>query len=337
MSPPDRLRHIIQKQERMVLYGVLGFGGFGLLTVLMGAFILFDDPAGLVVILFGLIFIGAAVLVVRLFSPAEGKRHVAVGGDEFAAARHDGTPSRRTSTFLIEVDEDATAEEVAAAEAAYHARRFAERNDWVDGRIEAESQRSGGAHKLAAFVWTIFAMLAVGAALIWGDIAWFVAAGGVLVASALVFKTVKEAAQLRKFGESAFVMAPGSAKLGGALEGVVETSIPYDRMPEGGFRLVLSCERRWEEHTTESSASPTRTILRVDDIWTTEAHVEPEAAGAGLAAKVTIPIPDDLPPSTLGRENEGVFWELEIHGRAPGLDYAAGFSVPVLAADQTVL
>lgn len=332
-DPSDMLRN----HALYIRLGSWAFKLFGAAVVVMGVVTTFNDPAGLFVILFGLAFVGAGWLTKKLFSPSEGKRFVAVQSNAFTTVRRDGTTAARRSAVLIEVDEDASDDEVSAARTDWAESRFADRPDWVSGRIEAEGQRRRGMFRLAAILWSAFAAAGIAAALIWGDIAWFVAAGATIVATMLSFAAIRDHLRYRKFGATTFVMRPGSARIGGALAGRVETSMSYDRQPSGGFSLTLLCERRWEERTSAASGQPTRTVRRTETIWRAAAQAKPEAAGQGLAARVAFDLPDGAPPSTLGDANEGVFWELRVAAEAPGMDYGAQFLVPVLAPDAKTL
>ena len=113
----DRIEALLRSQDKFVRYGAWAFYGFGAFVVLMGVITVLDDPAGFIAILFGLIFIGAGWAMGRLFQTPAGKRRVAASADSFSARRHDGRVSAHTSVVTIDVDEDASEAEVAAARA----------------------------------------------------------------------------------------------------------------------------------------------------------------------------------------------------------------------------
>ena len=331
--PDDRLKGLLPKGPGGL--GVLAFrvfAAFGALMVLGGVALAFDDPGGFALMIFGLVFIAAGLLARRLFTPAEGKTFVSIPEDGFQARRLDGLQETVTRSVLIEVPEDASPEAVAAATSAWAAERFAARPDWVEGRILQEAERRGGMHRLAAGVWTVFALGALGAALLWGDIAWLFLLGAAPIAAGLVFMAVRDVVRRRRFGRSVFLMDATPARLGSTLAGAVQTEIPAGRPPKGGFRVELRCIRRWEESVGSHSAAATRTRLRTETIWETTAESRPAVGETGrLAAPVRIEIPADVPATSLSGMNEGVFWELEISAKAPGLDYGARFILPVLS------
>lgn len=332
---PNPFDALARDHDRVIKLASWAFAGFGAAVVLMGVLLVFDDPAGFIVIPFGLAFVGAGWLVRRIFMTPEGKRRIQVSTDAFVTTRRDGRIGETRTTYFVDVDADATDAEIEAAKAAWAERRFANRPDWATGRILAEGERRGGMYKLAAILWLAFALVSLATAWIWGGIAWLLAPGACGVAGALTFFAFRSALRRRKFGESAFEMATTPARLGGRLRGVIETGIPLDQSLPDGFRLTLRCERRWEEQSSAGRGAATDTVMRVESQWEAEAGASPHAVGAGLAAPVDFEIPSDLPPSTLGQVNSGVFWELEIYAETPGLDYGARFVLPVLAPDRT--
>jgi len=331
--------------KRLLPDGPTGLGGlafrvfvaFGVVMVLGGLALAFDDPGGFALMAFGLVFVGAGSLARRLFMPAKGMKYAAIPEDGFQTRRMDGLHGTVARSVLIEVPEDASPAAVAAATAAWGAERFAARPDWAAGRILQESERRGGMHRLAAGVWTVFALGALGAALLWGDIAWLVLFGATPIAAGLVFVAIRDVVRRRRFGRSVFLMETTPARLGRPLAGAVQTELPAGRPPKGDFRIALRCFRRWEESVGAHSAAATNTRLRSETIWETEAESRPAVGEAGkLSAPVRIDIPADLPAASLSGMNDGVFWELSVSAKAPGLDYGARFLLPVLCPETQV-
>lgn len=320
--------------------GVLAFRvfvAFGGLMILGGLALAFDDPGGFALVVFGLVFVGAGLLARRLFTPAKSMKYAEIPEDGFQTRRMDGLHGTVERSVLIEVAEDADPEAIAAATSAWAADRFAARPDWVAGRVLQETERRGGMHRLAAGVWTVFALGALGAALLWGDIAWLVLMGAAPVAAGLVFMAVRDGRRRRRFGRSLFLMETTPGRLGRALVGAVQTEIPAGRPPIGGFQVALRCYRRWEESVGSHSASPTRTRLRTETIWETTAASRPAVGESSkLAAPVRIDVPADLSPTSLSGANDGVFWELEVSAKTPGLDYGARFLLPILRPETEV-
>lgn len=314
---------------RLGFWVFTGFGGF---MVLGGVFLTFDDPAGLAVIAFGLIFVGAGYLARRLFTAPSGKKSIVVAEDAFQTRRRDGRTTAISSGIVIHVDADAGPDEIAAATAAWAAAQYAaQRSDWATGQILAEGERRRGLYVLAAIVWGGFAVCALGVALIWGDIAWFVFAGAAPIAVLIAAQAARDGMRRRKFGRSLFLMQSPPARLGAVFEGDVQTSLPYDRMPQNGFQLELACIRRWEEQSNVSGGGRPSTVQRTETLWRDAAPAKPAAgANGGLKAPVRFQLPESAPPTTLGRENVGIVWELTVQADMEGLDYRARFIAPVL-------
>lgn len=306
------------------------FMGFGALVAVMGVVTSFDDPAGIFAILFGLVFVGAGYLMRRLFAVPEGQKAVAIEGHTAGIATWDGRAGTRSQSSVIQVDADASETEVAEARAAWLRARWAERPDWVAGTIRSDDAKHGGLARLAAGLWSAFALAALVAALIWGDIAWLVAAGSALVALGLMVNAVRMALRRRKFGDSVLRLAQTPLALGGQLEGEVTTGVPRRMRLADGFAVAVRCSHRWQE--TTGSGSTRRTRYRRDTLWETSTR-HPGATHAGSDG-VTVPIafalPENQPPATLGGGNEGILWELSVVASVPGIDFAATFELPVL-------
>jgi hypothetical protein len=306
------------------------FMGFGTLVVAMGIVTVMDDPAGFFAILFGLVFVAAGFLTRRLFAVPEGKKAVAVEGHAADIATRDGRGGTRTQSSVIHVDENATEAEVAAARAAWLRARWAERPDWAEGVIRSDDVKHGGLAVLAAGLWSVFALGALGAALIWGDIAWLVAVGAGVVALGFIVNAARMTLRRRKFGDSRLRLERTPLALGGRLAGEVATGVPRGMRLADGFAVTLRCVHRWEE--TTGSGDNRRSHMRRDTLWeTTARHPGATRAGSGgVVVPVAFALPGDQPPATLGGGNEGIVWELSVSASVPGIDYAASFELPVL-------
>lgn len=333
---PSPISNRFRNPDSLGKLGFVAFSAFGAVNVVVGIFLAFDDPGGFAVIVFGLFFIGAGYLARKLFTAPPGQKSIVIEESAFQTTRLDGRGSSVASGTVIHVDENADAEAIEAAKAAWAAKRYAAgRPDWATGQILAEGERRGGLYKWAAIVWGGFALAALAAALTWGDIAWFILAGAAPISGLIAFQAIRDRARRRKFGRSLFLMQDPPARLGGPFEGVVQTSIPYDRMPQGGFSLKLSCIRRWEESAESESGPGTR--QRSEPVWTDTATAAAEAGkSSGLSATVRFDLPADAAPTTLGQLNTGYVWELSVTAEMDGLDYQARFQAPVLDPDMRI-
>lgn len=313
------------------------FTGFGVVAVVGGIVLALDDPGGLALVAFGVIFIGAGWAAKRIFSPPEGKKAVTIQEDAFSATRLDGRASTVSRSAVIHVDEDASEEEIEAAKAAWSEERFAARPDWASGRILAEAERSGGLHALAAGLWSFFAALAIGAGFLWGGMAWFVAAGTTGIAIVLSYLLAMARIRRKKFGRSVLCLDPCPARLGAGFAARLETEIAAGMAPDDGFLFKLKVDRRWEESNSSASARPTETTYRAETLFETETRAAPfSRPGGGPAAEAKFDLPEDLPPTTLSGANEGIFWRVTVEARMQGVDYQTEFIIPVLAAGTPI-
>ncbi len=317
------------------------FIAVGGLAIAGGLLLAMDDPGGLALSAFGVVFAGIGWLIRRKTVPPQGQKAVVIGEDAFSGRRKDGQQANVRRGVVIHVDEDASAAEVAAAKADWARQRFAERPDWIEGRILAESERSGGLHMLAAALWIGFALLTVGASLIWGGVAWLVAAGACGLAAILSGMLVFQLLRRRKFGDNVLVLGQAPLRLGQVLEARVLTQLPHTMVPAEGFQVRLRCQRRWEESTDLGPTThPTEKRLRVETLWEGEAQaagVADTSRKGNLNVPVRFAVPGDLPATTLSQLNMGIFWDLRVEAKMPGLDFATRFVIPVLDAGTEVL
>lgn len=318
----------LQRGEGFDLPTVVGavFGVFGLAIVAVGIGLTVDDPAGLFVIGFGLVFVGVGYLAWRLFRTPPGMKAVAVSSL---------TVGGRSQTTLIHVDADASEAEVEAARAGWTAEQLAARPDWAAGRIAADEARGRNVMFYAAGLWAVLAVgLGAAAWFAADDFFWFAAAIAGLGAIGLAVGGIVRRRRLAKFGASHLVLAALPARLGATLEGRVESGIGPRAAPAGGFTVTLRCVHRYER--TVRTGDNRRTERHRDVLWQAETQAEGRhvARHPGLVVPVAFDVPADQPASTLGG-GDGILWELAISAAVPGLDYAATFELPVLAPEAT--
>ncbi len=211
----------------------------GGLAIAGGLLLAMDDPGGLALSAFGVVFAGVGWLMRRKAAPPQGRKAVVIGEDAFSGRRKDGQQANVRRGVVIHVDETASEAEVAVAKADWARQRFAERPDWMEGRILAEAERSSGLHMLAAGLWIGFALLALGAGLIWGGVAWLMAAGACGLATILTGMLAFQLLRWRKFGDNVLVLGQTPLRLGQVLEARVLTQLAPTMVPAEGFQVRL--------------------------------------------------------------------------------------------------
>ena len=263
----------------------------------------------------------------RVFEAPEGKKFVSTHVQKLRLR----WGSRTTSEMTL-VEEDATDTEVREARDAWYA---GGRPDWQTGRILEDDAHQRGVLDLAIAVWIVVTLVMLGVALVWGDLTvWLLTmgfAGFTLLLMAYRFRSWLRA---RRFGTSEFVMDSCPAILGKRLAGHIEAGVPPHQQPKEGFSLELSCVRRYE--TTEGWGDERRIRQHRDVLWSQQAPtgVFGEAHELGVKIPVSFDLPDDLPESRPGDPSEDVRWQLAVDGRLSGIDFHAGFGLPVFSEQR---
>ncbi|MEQ9641094.1 MAG: hypothetical protein RIM84_13815 [Alphaproteobacteria bacterium] len=304
------------------------FMGFGAIAVAGGIVLTFDDPGGIALIVFGLVFIGAGWLARRLFATPDGMKKVAVTSHTLSTQ----TGSRNQTTY-IHVPEDASDDEVAAARADALAGEVESRDDWASGRIEAQESRAGNWYFIAAILWSVLCVILAVVAWLWEAFIWLPAAAVGVCAVGLWVLAVRNRMRQQKFGVSHFAVDQMPARPGGPLTGTIETGVSKASPPADGFRVRLRCLHRYESQVRMGN-SERHSTRRVTDVkWEGEAAVAGHASARhdGLTVAVAFDLPADQPVSTAWHSTNGVRWELEVSAAMPGIDYKATFVVPVQA------
>lgn len=309
------------------------FVGFGCLMIAVGVWVFFTAGAdGLWAMAFGVVFVGAGLLVRKLMAVPAGKREIAVEerGAAIATAGGSGTRVQRT---LIQVDANASEADVARAREAWIRAHLARRPDWTSGRVVEDDARNRGTGRGMAIAWTGLALILAIVAAVTGEGFFWVAAVVIGAAAAvMIFRVVRAAKRQRKFGTSQLVLARTPVALGARLSGTVLTGV--STQTPARFRLVLECAHRWEESV--GSGDDRRTRYHRDVLWRAEAQTFGQARddAPGTAVPVEFELPSDRPGTTLGGGSEGISWALGVSAPLPGLDFGATFTLPVLPADE---
>lgn len=311
------------------------FTAAGFVMVAGGLALAFEEPGGLALSAFGLVFVGAGWLMRRLFTAPEGQRAVMVGTQTVGIANADGTGGARSQGAVVYVDEDADDEQVRRAEARWYRERFAARSDWVEGRVRCDDQRLGAAPFVAPALWAaLTAGLSLAAAYLDDFIVLFaVVAGG--VTAFMIGLAVRTAFHRRRFGGSYLALKTCPVIRGDRLEATVQTGIDARQALPEGFRAQLRCVHvRVERRNRASDSRPD--VHHRDVLWESDRVRAERAAWDGLhhGAWVSIAVPGAPPSTSLSSDTEGVRWELDVSAKLSGLDYGVTFRVPVLSEDE---
>lgn len=300
------------------------FGAAGLFCLIGGISAARDDPAGLLVVAFGAIFIAAGWYGRTRFATPKGMKRVALETLSATVSDRHGD-SRVSSETYVFMAKDADEAAVVAVRRDWAAAAFRRRPDWLSGRIEPEATRGGATMRRRALI--VAALALAFAALGWFAATPFFLMAGLAAAVALTcaWKAAGQAARRRKFCDAVFAMRAFPVAPGDPVEGVIETKAPRRAFTDGAFRVTLACERSLRYLGRDE----TRT--RTDTLWS-DAMTVRAAGETALTAPIRFDTPADLPGATLARGGEArVAWLLTVEADAPGVDFRAGFTLPVIA------
>lgn len=200
------------------------------------------------------------------------------------------------------------------------------RPDWADGRIESGSRKRLAFVLFFALLWNAIAMPAPFFA--WpaiteqGERAALLVFVFPLVGLFLVVWAVRELIRHRKFGVPVLELASTPGVIGHGISGEVCVSAPLE--PYGGFAAKLVCVRR----VTTGSGKNRSTSERI--LWQEERQVtDGRREYNRTLIPVSFPIPADALDSDDSNPNNQIVWRIEVGADVPGVDFAAGFEVPV--------
>jgi hypothetical protein len=205
------------------------------------------------------------------------------------------------------------------------------RTDWNRHVIPAMAARHALLVGFIAWVWNLFgvfliAMLLSRPAPTFGERA--MVTGWVLVGFALLLAFAHAFISARKSGGSAFHTQHPAGRVGGVLEGRVET--PTDLRYATALRVRLACLAQLSLPVSPvggaATAHPEKTL------WQAEEVIE-SGRRTWNGRTTVIPVHFEIPSHRLPTgAHEGwrpVFWRLVVEAELPGIDYFAAFEVPV--------
>ena len=221
------------------------------------------------------------------------------------------------------------AEAALAREARHPEAPWLWREDWAARRITDASVAQMGFAWAFAILWNLVsapaAVIGVRAALREGNRAAMIALLFPVVGVGLLVWAIRITIRRRRYGTSVLELGTLPAVIGHALEGTLHT--PAGLRPPEGFRVVLSCIRR----STSGSGSDRSTLETI--LWQEEHRI----GASGIGVPVAFAIPADAAPSEPVRGDDRTLWRLEVSAEVPGVDYAAGFEVPVFRTAESAL
>ena len=221
------------------------------------------------------------------------------------------------------------AEAALAREAQHSEAPWLWREDWAARRITDAPVAQMGFAWAFAILWNLIsgpaAVVGVRAALREGNRAAMIALLFPAVGVGLLVWAMRITIRRRRYGTSVLELDTLPAVVGHALEGTLRT--PAGLRPPEGFRVLLSCIRR----STSGSGNDRSTSESI--LW----QEEHRTGVSGTGVPVAFAIPADAAPTGPVRGDDRTLWRLDVSAETPGVDYTAGFEVPVFRTAESAL
>lgn len=134
----------------------------------------------------------------------------------------------------------------------------------------------------------------------------------------------------RRWGESELELVTRPGVVGGPVEGVLHASASLERFET--LHVTLACIRRQVRRSSRGRSQTERVL------WQSETAIPAGEVGRdvrGRTARIRFLVPGDALPTDHSDEADSIHWRLVARASVPGIDYEAGFEVPVLRTAET--
>lgn len=225
--------------------------------------------------------------------------------------------------------------QVAALQKAHPDEPWLWREDWAAGRLEHSDR------KAVRWAWLGSATALLLAVPIVISTAQQLQSGGSLSLDALWLFPIAGLAGYagyktrvyRKQGVSVLALEAVPATVGGTLQGVLYTRVPFPA--DSRVTLKLQCLRSVttvRSSTDTEGQSTSTSSTKVTTMWEAQAHQVPGPGHWEDTPRTAIPVSFSIPPHAepcAEMFRARVFWVLEASADVPGVDFRASFEVPV--------
>ncbi len=227
-----------------------------------------------------------------------------------------------------------SAETIMLLRAAHPEEPWRWRPEWESGRLSDQSRTVMWSAWAFATFWNLLSLpsgvLGGRAALEGNAAAWLVRLFP-LIGVGLLAWAIRATLRYRAFGTSYLDLTTRPAVVGRALAGTLRA--PAALRPADGFLLTLTALRR----TRTGSGNDRSTHERV--LWQEERREQGragrDAGGMSTVIPIGFRIPAESPSFDEVNPDDAVIWRLTAEAKAPGVDYAAGFDVPVFRTAES--
>lgn len=201
------------------------------------------------------------------------------------------------------------------------------RPDWAAGYADDATRQTAAFAWTFAIFWNLVSLPAgyfgVREAIEKGNRAGLVALLFPLVGVGILIWAVRSTLRFRRYGVSRFELGTAPGVVGHSLTGTVRMAEPL--RPEGGFRVTLTCLRRYRSGSGRNR-STSETIF-----WQEDRRIP----AVGATIPVAFPIPADARASDDRNPDDRIVWRLQVDADVPGIDYSSVFEVPVFRTAES--
>ncbi|PLX99918.1 MAG: hypothetical protein C0624_12860 [Desulfuromonas sp.] len=211
----------------------------------------------------------------------------------------------------------------------YPAEPWKQREDWAANQIRPSSGPILVISMIFAFFWNLVSAPAwffVPELLAKRDLKGLLVAIFPLVGVGLAVWAARSWVRWRRFGKARLQLKTLPAKIGGFLQGEIDTHTML--LPPEGFTAILNCIRR-RTSGSGKNRSTHETILAQE-----ESPIPLQLLRRGVNGTIIplhIPVPRGGSPWDDTNPSDQTLWRLEVRAEVPGVDYLVHFEIPVFS------
>ncbi|SDZ91501.1 DUF3592 domain-containing protein [Microbulbifer marinus] len=136
----------------------------------------------------------------------------------------------------------------------------------------------------------------------------------------ILYRAIRKTLEHRRFGRVPVVLDPFPGEIGGQVRGYVQFMTWLDASSR--FRVTL------QQMKTETTRSGNKTSTKNTSLWELSGSGTIKSGARGSRVYFAIEVPAGMPPSRTSDGN-GYWWNLEVHGDMPGVDFNRSYEIPV--------
>ncbi|WP_295798175.1 DUF3592 domain-containing protein [uncultured Microbulbifer sp.] len=136
----------------------------------------------------------------------------------------------------------------------------------------------------------------------------------------VLYRAIKKTFEHRRYGRVPVVLSPFPGEIGGQVSGYLQFPSSLDARSD--FRVTL------QQMQTETRRSGNKVSVSNTSLWELGSTGRLKRSARGSRIHFAFEVPDAMPPSRT-RVGNGYWWNLEVKGKAPGVDFSRSYEIPV--------